>query len=341
MAVPNKTIYVSDGDLTLYQRAQELAGGNLSAAIAKALKRYVDAEEGLREGFDEIIVRVGVGSGRKVRFTGILVGEWIDTGSKRVEHYRVWRGRTGKYVLHVERAAEYWIADADGKPVPAGAAVGPRRRPLRQRPEGIDARRLCDPRRAPRQGLAPAPELFEMVARSARQPTVEELDIYGALPRAAPQEAPDDRHDRARDATTPAATRAAPAVQVRGLRKAYGKQVVLDGIDLDVPEGTVFALLGPNGAGKTTAVHILTTLHLGRRRRGPRRRLRRRHGAQRRPRADRPHRPGLRGRRPVHRRGEPAPDGGPLPPAEGRGPAPASRSCWSGSTSSTPRASPR
>jgi ABC-2 type transport system ATP-binding protein len=51
-----------------------------------------------------------------------------------------------------------------------------------------------------------------------------------------------------------------PAIQVRGLRKSYGKQVVLDGIDLDVPEGTVFALLGPNGAGKTTAIHILATL---------------------------------------------------------------------------------
>ena len=50
------------------------------------------------------------------------------------------------------------------------------------------------------------------------------------------------------------------AIEVRGLRKTYGKQVVLDSIDLDVPEGTVFALLGPNGAGKTTAIHILSTL---------------------------------------------------------------------------------
>jgi ABC-2 type transport system ATP-binding protein len=52
----------------------------------------------------------------------------------------------------------------------------------------------------------------------------------------------------------------AAAIHVRGLRKSYGKQVVLDGIGLDVPEGTVFALLGPNGAGKTTAIHILSTL---------------------------------------------------------------------------------
>ena len=50
------------------------------------------------------------------------------------------------------------------------------------------------------------------------------------------------------------------AITAQGLRKSFGKQVVLDGIDLDVPAGSVFALLGPNGAGKTTAVHILSTL---------------------------------------------------------------------------------
>jgi ABC-2 type transport system ATP-binding protein len=51
-----------------------------------------------------------------------------------------------------------------------------------------------------------------------------------------------------------------PAITVTGLRKSYGDKLVLNGIDLDVPEGTVFALLGPNGAGKTTVVHILSTL---------------------------------------------------------------------------------
>jgi ABC-2 type transport system ATP-binding protein len=50
------------------------------------------------------------------------------------------------------------------------------------------------------------------------------------------------------------------AIEVSGLRKAFGDKVVLDGIDLDVRTGTVFALLGPNGAGKTTAVNVLTTL---------------------------------------------------------------------------------
>jgi ABC-2 type transport system ATP-binding protein len=53
---------------------------------------------------------------------------------------------------------------------------------------------------------------------------------------------------------------ASAAIAVRGLRKSFGDHVVLDGIDLDIPEGSVFALLGPNGAGKTTMVHILSTL---------------------------------------------------------------------------------
>src|SRR6266700_2870905 len=49
-------------------------------------------------------------------------------------------------------------------------------------------------------------------------------------------------------------------IETRGLCKAFGKHVVLDGIDLDVARATIFALLGPNGAGKTTTVHILSTL---------------------------------------------------------------------------------
>ncbi len=49
-------------------------------------------------------------------------------------------------------------------------------------------------------------------------------------------------------------------VEATGLRKVFGSTVVLDGIDLQVAEGTVVALLGPNGAGKTTTIRILSTL---------------------------------------------------------------------------------
>jgi ABC-2 type transport system ATP-binding protein len=50
------------------------------------------------------------------------------------------------------------------------------------------------------------------------------------------------------------------ALTATGLRKSFGDDVVLDGIDLEVAQGTVFSLLGPNGAGKTTAVRIFSTL---------------------------------------------------------------------------------
>ncbi|MEJ9079421.1 ATP-binding cassette domain-containing protein [Gordonia malaquae] len=50
------------------------------------------------------------------------------------------------------------------------------------------------------------------------------------------------------------------AISVRGLTKKYGDHVVLNGVDLDVARGSVFALLGSNGAGKTTLVKILATV---------------------------------------------------------------------------------
>ena len=53
---------------------------------------------------------------------------------------------------------------------------------------------------------------------------------------------------------------AALAISADGVRKAFGTKVVLDGIDLAVEAGTIFALLGPNGAGKTTMVQIMSTL---------------------------------------------------------------------------------
>ena len=51
-----------------------------------------------------------------------------------------------------------------------------------------------------------------------------------------------------------------PAIVARGLVKTFGALRAVDGIDLDVPRGTIFGILGPNGAGKTTLLRMLATL---------------------------------------------------------------------------------
>ena len=172
--MPNKTIYVSDGDLPIYERAQELAGNNLSAAIAAALRRYVDVEEGKREGFDEIIVRVGLGKGRKVRFTGVLLGEWLNTSPSRVENFRVYRGRKGKFVLHVERSADYTVVDAEGKPAGWRGYLGIGNISYGGTP-GESTLEVIGTLEELRDKIPP--QLYDMVAGHARQPTVEDLDI--------------------------------------------------------------------------------------------------------------------------------------------------------------------
>ena len=53
---------------------------------------------------------------------------------------------------------------------------------------------------------------------------------------------------------------ARPAVLARGLVKSFGEVRAVDGIDLEVPRGMIFAILGPNGAGKTTLMRMLATL---------------------------------------------------------------------------------
>lgn len=174
MAVPNKTIYVADGDLPLLQRAQELTGGNLSATIVTALRRLVDAEEGIREGFAEITVRVGPGEGRRQRFVGVLLAEWGRSTKDRVEEFRVYRGRTGKFVVHVTRSPETsWSAGADG------AARGWRKYVSNDQQWGTAAAtatlEVADDLDALR-ALVPA-DLFAMVEAATAEPVVEDLDI--------------------------------------------------------------------------------------------------------------------------------------------------------------------
>lgn len=174
--MPNKTIYISEADLPLYSRAQELGGGNLSAAIAAALRRFIDVEEGRLEGLEEITVRVGPGVGRKQRFTGVLLAELGRTSKQRVEEFRVYRSRTGKFVVHTQRSKEYtWAGGSEAD----GSSSGWRRYfSSDQRwgsATGLATLEVFDSLEALR--AAVPVELYDMVAATAEQPTIEDLDI--------------------------------------------------------------------------------------------------------------------------------------------------------------------
>jgi EXLDI family protein len=174
--VPNKTIYVSDDDMPLIRRAQELAGGNLSAAISAALRRYVDVEEGRQEGYDEIIVTVGTDAGRKVRFSGLLLGEWQRRNSSRTESIRVYRSRTGKFVVHTERSPQWTTPDGDKWTTGWRGWIGDwSPNPTRTYISGEATLQVADSIEALRE-LVPS-ELYDVVAAVAAQPPIEDLDI--------------------------------------------------------------------------------------------------------------------------------------------------------------------
>jgi len=173
--MPNKTIYVSDSDLPLLQRAQELTGGSLSSAITQALRRLIDAEEARQAGFAEVTVQVGTGkSRRQQRFHGVPLGEWTRSDRDHVESYRVWRSRQGRFALHTE-TSEQWVhtAGSDGqvtgwrKHLAADQQWG--QIPATATLEVFETLDEMEPR-------IPA-ELFAIVYANAELPEVEDLDI--------------------------------------------------------------------------------------------------------------------------------------------------------------------
>lgn len=106
--MPNKTIYVSDDDLPLLSRAQELTGGTLSATIVAGLRRLVEMEEGKRAGLEEISVKVGSGKGRKVlRFLGTRLGEFSGNTGFGSETYAVFRTSKNRYAVHHAKTEQY------------------------------------------------------------------------------------------------------------------------------------------------------------------------------------------------------------------------------------------
>jgi EXLDI family protein len=122
--MPNKTIYVADGDLPIFERAQELARENLSATIAQALRRFVAAEEARSQGFGEIVLRVGNhGTYTSKAFIGreLAKRREREVESHTIVTQNVYETAKGRLVLYTRTIPDwyawqsYWEEDEQGQ----------------------------------------------------------------------------------------------------------------------------------------------------------------------------------------------------------------------------------
>ena len=114
--MPNKTIYVSDDDLPLFERAQELSGSNLSSAIVRALRRYIELEEARQRGLDEITVIVNSeGAHRRKRFLGQRLVRWLQPtpNGKGTVILNVYRTAGNRYALHTRSISDWDLSWGD------------------------------------------------------------------------------------------------------------------------------------------------------------------------------------------------------------------------------------
>jgi EXLDI family protein len=104
--MPNKTIYVSQGDVPVFEQAQQIAGEALSSVIAKALREYVARHQERDEGMKEISVKVGPKkSTREQRFTAAYLGKWKGLSDDKewwleAAIYHTQKGNWAVYVDH-------------------------------------------------------------------------------------------------------------------------------------------------------------------------------------------------------------------------------------------------
>jgi EXLDI family protein len=101
--MPNKTIYVSQDDQTVYDRAQQLAGDNLSSVLVRALKEFITRSEAQAKGLKEIVVQVGTkGLQQEKRFNGRLLIKWQGAGDEKNEWFTARVFKTAKNQWAVE-----------------------------------------------------------------------------------------------------------------------------------------------------------------------------------------------------------------------------------------------
>ena len=202
--MPNKTIYVADEDLPLLEEAQALTGGNLSAAVARALRGYVDGARDHQAGFGELTVQVGPpGAKRLKRFRGYEVARWQlpHADGRQVEMFIIYATKGGRYAVHCRKGPNRpWWADpvtwgldwsdprTDHRPPAPHHGPEPRLQPLHQRIQhrihqhwdfgghGIQETLEVYDTLEQLQEHVP-PELFQLVTEAGQEPRLEDLDI--------------------------------------------------------------------------------------------------------------------------------------------------------------------
>lgn len=113
--MPNKTIYISEDNLPLFERAQQLEDNNLSSAIARAVRRFVEVQRALADGYEEVTVPVGKSGGRqKKRFLAVRLARWRvkSSSQKRMDIVDVYQTAKGQFAVHT-RKAENWALWSD------------------------------------------------------------------------------------------------------------------------------------------------------------------------------------------------------------------------------------
>jgi len=100
--MPNKTIYVSDNDLELFERAKAISGDNLSAAISEALSGYLERFEAKERGFEKVTLKVGKVAYAMKRFEGRLLAKAVTPAEKGKpsESFEVYETPKGNYVAY-------------------------------------------------------------------------------------------------------------------------------------------------------------------------------------------------------------------------------------------------
>lgn len=109
--MPTKTIYVADADLPVFERAQELAGDNLSSTIVQALRRFIAIEEARQRGFVEITVKVGErGAYSRKRFIGRELARRTtqDADTGHLTQWTAYETAHGRFAVHVRRGVPDW-----------------------------------------------------------------------------------------------------------------------------------------------------------------------------------------------------------------------------------------